>query len=267
MSTADLWVRELGARYGLVLIIVIVIATWAYSRWSKVRKVWYRDHLVGFETECSTLARFHKRRLFEPLHSLVSADSALRDLGRIRILEIGVKTGENIPFYPEACHLIGVDWNKKLADYLFHDDYAWRFQHVFVERTLVGDGSRLSRAIPSESIDAVVTTRTLCSVKSPSAVLREIRRVLVPGGAYFFMEHTPDPERGTLIYWLQAFWSRSRIWPYLYGGCRPDFDPIKSIESAGFKEVRWGRATLHGDVSKPHHLALTRHHMIGTAIR
>ncbi|XP_046472317.1 thiol S-methyltransferase TMT1A-like isoform X2 [Neodiprion pinetum] len=180
MSTADLWVRELGARYGLVLIIVIVIATWAYSRWSKVRKVWYRDHLVGFETECSTLARFHKRRLFEPLHSLVSADSALRDLGRIRILEIGVKTGENIPFYPEACHLIGVDWNRKLADYLFHDDYAWRFQHVFVERTLVGDGSRLSRAIPSESIDAVVTTRTLCSVKSPSAVLREIRRVLVP---------------------------------------------------------------------------------------
>ncbi|XP_025602422.1 putative methyltransferase-like protein 7A [Athalia rosae] len=267
MSYNDLWIRDLGARYGVALLAILAIVFWMASRWPKMRESWYRDYLIGFEVECSDLAAFHKRRLFEPLHCLISADETLRDVGRIRILEIGVKTGENIAFYPDDCHLVGVDLNKRLADHLFHDENAWRFRHIFVEQTIVGDGSRLGQTIPSGSVDAVVTTRTLCSVESPAAVLREIRRVLVQGGTYFFMEHTPDPRQGTLIRWLQMFWSRSGIWPSLYGGCRPDFDPIPSIEMAGFEQVTWRRAALHGDTSRPHHLALTRHHIIGTAIR
>lgn len=96
MSYIDLWVRDLGAHYGLMVIISLIIILCVVSRWSKVRETWYRDYLIGFETECSDLAAFHKRRLFEPLKCLVSADEVLRDLGRIRILEIGVKTGSLI---------------------------------------------------------------------------------------------------------------------------------------------------------------------------
>lgn len=86
------------------------------------------------------------------------------------------------------------------------------------------------------------------------------------GGKYFFLEHVPE-EHGSFIGFIQAILTKTRIWPSLFGGCRLDSNPVQEIEKSGFKECEWDRIVLKGYVSQPHHLLLSRHHIIGTATR
>lgn len=93
--------------------------------------------------------------------------------------DVRIFIGENIQFYPEGTHLIGVDWNVKLGEYLVKGNRSCEFSHVIIERLIMGDGSSLKEVITG-CIDVVVTTRSLCSVKSIQSTLQEIRRVLAP---------------------------------------------------------------------------------------
>lgn len=56
---------------------------------------------------------------------------------------------------------------------------SWQFSHVIIERLIVGDGGSL-KGVSTGCVDVVVTTRSLCSVKSVQSTLQEIRRVLAP---------------------------------------------------------------------------------------
>ncbi|XP_015440331.1 PREDICTED: methyltransferase-like protein 7A, partial [Dufourea novaeangliae] len=173
--------------------------------------------------------------------------------------------GENIQFYPDNTHLIGVDRNVKLAEYLIKGNRSWQFSHIIIERLIVGDGSSLQN-VPTGYVDAVVTTRALCSVTSIQSTLREIHRVLAPGGQYLFIEHILENE-GTFIRWLQIALSQTRVWPSLFGGCHLDVDPIIQIQNTGFNHLTWNTFALHGYVSQTFHLALSRQHVLGVAVR
>ncbi|XP_012527730.1 methyltransferase-like protein 7A [Monomorium pharaonis] len=265
MSSIDLWICDVLGSYGIIALIILYIVIWTIKKWPMLQKDTYRTHLVGFEMECAELANPYKEHLFKALQDIVSNDEMLRSMGSIRILEIGVKTGENIQFYPEGTHLIGVDWNVKLGEYLIKGNRSWQFSHVIIERLIMGDGSSL-KEILTGYVDVVVTTRSLCSVKSIQSTLQEIRRVLAPGGKYIFVEHVPEKE-GTFIRWLQIALTRCGIWPSLFGNCRLDVDCVADIENAGFKKVSWTFLALEGYVSHPLHLTLSRQHVFGIATR
>ncbi|XP_058804216.1 N6-adenosine-methyltransferase TMT1A-like [Phymastichus coffea] len=265
MSSGDLWMRDLITTYGLALLVsacALIVFSWS---WSRFRQNHFKSFLLGFECECAQLASAHKKRLFSVLRQTVSHDELLRSLNRIRILEIGVKTGDNIQYYPEGTHFIGVDWNRKLGEYLVNGDRSWQFAHVIFERLIIGDGSCM-RAVPTGCVDVVVTTRSLCSTDSITDTLREIHRVLAPGGTYLFMEHLPD-KPGSFVAWIQMMLTKTKIWPSLFGACRLDFDPIEHLERSRLKNLSWQRIVLQGYVSQPHHLLLSRHHIIGSASR
>ncbi|OAD53556.1 Methyltransferase-like protein 7B [Eufriesea mexicana] len=172
---------------------------------------------------------------------------------------------ENIQFYPDGTHFIGVDRNLRLAEYLIKGNRSWQFSHIIIEHLIVGDGSSL-KEIPTGHVDIVVTTRSLCSMTSLKSTLREIHRVLTPGGRYLFIEHIPENE-GTFIRWLQKMLSQTRIWPSLYGGCHLDIHPIVDIKNTGFNHVTWDTFTLEGYVSQTFHLILSRQHVLGVAVR
>ncbi|XP_077267088.1 thiol S-methyltransferase TMT1A-like isoform X1 [Temnothorax americanus] len=275
MSSTDLWMRDILASYGVILLIISCVAIWMIEKWPTLRKDTYRAHLLGFEMECAELASPYKEHLFKVLQYIVSNDEMLRSMGSIRILEIGVKTGanwisarahgENVQFYPESTHLIGVDWNIKLGEYLVKGNRSWQFSHVIIERLITGDGSSLKEVLTG-CVDAVVTTRSLCSVKSLQSTLQEIRRVLAPGGKYIFVEHVPE-KKGTFIRWLQIALTRTGIWPALFGDCRLDVDCVADIENAGFNKVSWTFLALEGYVSHPFHLTLSRQHVFGIATK
>lgn len=87
-------------------------------------------------------------------------------------------------------------------------------------------------AIPfaDASFDCVVCTFTLCSVDDPAQVMREMRRILRPGGAALFLEHgrAPDADvRG----WQERI---EPVWKRLAGGCHLTRPITGALTEAGF---------------------------------
>ena len=78
------------------------------------------------------------------------------------------------------------------------------------------------------SFDSVVTTLVLCMVRDHKKVVREARRVLRPGGAFFFYEHVVSPRpRGR---WWQN--KLNPTWKLLTTGCNLNRDLTAAIKNA-----------------------------------
>ncbi len=103
---------------------------------------------------------------------------------RGKVLEIGVGTGANFPFYPPAICLTAVDESAKMLGAAVHRASALNRRVDFSQ----GNAERL--AFRTGSFDVVVGSLVLCSVVDLARALSEIRRVLrIPGGRLFLLEH------------------------------------------------------------------------------
>jgi len=156
--------------------------------------------------------RAHRRRL------LIRA--------RGRTLEIGSGTGLNLPHYPD-------DLTELV---LAEPDAAMRAR---LEKRLRRSGSR-ARLIdapaerlpfPDGSVDTVVSTLVLCTLDAPDVALREIGRVLRPGGQLLFLEHVRS-ESPTLARWQDRL---ARPWRRFARGCRCNRATAELIVSCGLR--------------------------------
>jgi len=173
-----------------------------------------------------------KAALFENLPKIESRVVDLRNKGLIRILEIGVGAGTNLKYYPQQCRLVVVDPTMYFKQY-FNENKS-KFPDVNLEKFVISSGEHL-RGVPTNSVDVLVTTTVLCSVEHVHLVLKEIRRVLVPGGRYYFLEHCLD-ENITRRRTIQKFLNWCHIWPWILDGCK--FIPIRTeISLAGFSQI------------------------------
>lgn len=161
------------------------------------------------------------------------------------VLELGPGTGSNLQYMPSGVRWIGVEPNVHMHPLLR--------QRVPDADVRVGGGESLD--LPSGSVDAVVCTLVLCSVRDQAAVLREVRRVLRPGGRFVFLEHVAAP-RGSWLRRLQAFVAPA--WSVCGHGCRPDRETWTALEEAGFSRLDCRRFEVPG-------LALVRPHVAGVA--
>ena len=80
----------------------------------------------------------------------------------------------------------------------------------------------------------MVGTLVLCSVPRPQESLREILRVLKPGGKFVFIEHVAAPH-GTTLRAFQNF--IQPLWTLVGEGCRPNRETWETISQAGFAKV------------------------------
>jgi ubiquinone/menaquinone biosynthesis C-methylase UbiE len=142
------------------------------------------------------------------------------------IIEVGFGTGLNIPYYPTEVRRVFAVEPSRVCMQLAEERIAR--SHVHVE--LAGlTGEHLN--LPSDSIDTVLSTWTLCTIPNLDAALYELRRVLKSGGTFHFVEHGRAPDATT------AKWQR-RIEPIhkkLAGGCHLTRDIPGHLESAGFQ--------------------------------
>lgn len=148
-----------------------------------------------------------------------------------RVLEIGAGSGVNLPFYSErATEIVGLEPHPKLQ--------------ALAERTGLRVIRGSAQAIPLEggSVDTVVSTWTLCSIPDPGAALREMRRVLRPGGRLLFVEHGLAPDAGV------QRWQRrlTPVWRHVAGGCHLDRDIPALIRAAGFEIVQLETGHMEG---------------------
>lgn len=176
--------------------------------------------------------RWHRRVLPWALDMVCGLPMITRERRRLvplaqgRVLEVGIGTGLNLRWYDPArvSRLTGLD--PALA---LHPRARRRVAASGLPVDLVGLSAE-SIPRPDASFDTVVMTYTLCSIPDPLAALREMRRVLVPGGCLLLCEHgrAPDPVVARWQDRLQPLWGR------LAGGCHLNRDVPALLEAAGF---------------------------------
>jgi ubiquinone/menaquinone biosynthesis C-methylase UbiE len=94
---------------------------------------------------------------------------------------------------------------------------------------VAGVGEQLP--LPDASVDSVLLALVLCSVDDPVAVLREVRRVLRPGGVVCVLEHVRAAD-DTRLGRLQD--RGAKAWAAIAGGCQPHRRTRAAFEMAGF---------------------------------
>ena len=187
---------------------------------------------------------FYQRRVLPCLVHLAMRQKQLlpfrrRVIGEAegRILEIGVGSGLNLPLYGSAARaVIGIEPSPELLRMARRRAAGISVPVEFLETS--------AEAIPLDagSVDAVVTTWTLCTIPDAPRALAEVRRVLKPGGALLFVEHGRAPEPGVARWQdrLDPLWSR------FAGGCHLNRKIDDLVSGSGFRIDRLEHARMSG---------------------
>lgn len=142
------------------------------------------------------------------------------------ILELGVGTGLNLDAYGPDALVTAIEIDHDLL-------WAARGRAARHGAQLVqADAEQLPFA--SASFDAVTSALVFCTIPDPSAALREVARVLRPGGRLLQIEHTRTHHRqiDTALSLITPIWKR------VAGGCHLDRDTPALLESLGWRLTR-----------------------------
>ncbi|GBC75975.1 Ubiquinone/menaquinone biosynthesis C-methyltransferase UbiE [bacterium HR07] len=141
-----------------------------------------------------------------------------------RVLELGIGTGANLPYYPSTVELVGIDPN---------EDFLKRARRRAVT---LGRSVTLLAACAEElpfaehSFDMVIATLVFCTVTDPQRALSEVHRVLKPGGAFRVLEHVR----------VRSFWGAkvqdilTPLWRRVANNCHLNRDTLSLVQAHGF---------------------------------
>jgi ubiquinone/menaquinone biosynthesis C-methylase UbiE len=153
------------------------------------------------------------------------------------VLEVGFGSGLNVPYYPaEVKRVRAVDpatAGRKLA--------ARRLAASPVPVEYIGlDGQALP--LESGSVDCVLSTWTMCTIPDVETALREMHRVLRPGGELHFAEHGRSPDPG-VARWQDRLTPLQRL---VFAGCHLNRPIDRLVTEAGFRMARLENFYLSG---------------------
>jgi ubiquinone/menaquinone biosynthesis C-methylase UbiE len=148
-------------------------------------------------------------------------------LARGRVLEVGVGSGLNLPYYDagKVSKLWGLDPSPEMLRRAEARARSVGFEVAFI--ALPGEDIPLE----DSSVDTVLVTYTLCTIADVDRTLKEMARVLKPGGEMIFCEHGAAPT-ASVRRWQNVI---NPAWKLLGGGCHLNREIPKLIEQGGFR--------------------------------
>eukprot|EP00058_Branchiostoma_floridae_P026078 XP_002611568.1 hypothetical protein BRAFLDRAFT_63793 [Branchiostoma floridae] len=192
----------------------------------------------------------YKRQLFSSLQ-----EGQERSAKNKEILEVGAGGGANFQYFPPESLITVVEPNPDFEKYLRQSARA--NPHLALKSVVVAMAESMAE-VADDSMDAVVCTLVLCSVRDPAAVFREIRRVLKPGGTFYFLEQV----RGEAGSWTNSFQTVfDPLLQLFYGGCSVQESTWEDLRKARFSRVDWER------ISGPKSWWIFAPHVMGTAVK
>jgi len=150
-------------------------------------------------------------------------------------VEIGAGTGLNLELYPPAVSELFLTepsphMATRLRERAAGDSRVAEVVQATAERLPFEDGR----------FDTAVGTLVLCTVSDPAAALREVARVLRPGGRFLFIEHVRSPEAG-LARWQDRL---ERPWELFGAGCHCNRDTVGTLEASQLEVEELRRGSL-----------------------
>ena len=145
---------------------------------------------------------------------------------RGKVLEVGMGPGLNMPYYDPALIdiIYGLEPNAKSRSMA-----AGPIENAGLTVDFIGlDGQEIP--LDKHSVDTIVLTYTLCTIPDADKAMREMRRVLKPGGRLLFSEHGAAPD-AAVKKWQDRI---NSVWNRIGGGCNLNRDIPQLIKRGGF---------------------------------
>lgn len=148
-------------------------------------------------------------------------------LARGDVLEIGIGSGLNLPFYTSQVRCVyGIDPSIELQRMA-----AGKAAHVRFEVTFLPQSAEQPFPLADSSVDTIVMTWSLCSIPNPVLALQQMRRVLKRGGQMIFVEHGRSLD-ASVVRWQDRI---TPVWKHVTGGCHLNRKIDDLIQAAGFR--------------------------------
>ncbi len=153
-----------------------------------------------------------------------------------RVLELGAGTGRNIEHYPES-----------ITELVLSEPDAQMIARLR-RRVALSPGKMSVLGMNAEeisvrdaSVDTVVSTLVLCSVRDPVRTLAEVARILRPGGTFLFAEHVRSDSVSS------ARWQdkMSRTWGWCACGCQCNRDTLSTLDGSPLRVEAMWKDRLH----------------------
>lgn len=141
-----------------------------------------------------------------------------------KILEVGIGTGKNLPYYPLSADLIGIDFSSGMLNIARR-----KAAQIGMNNTTLIEMDIESMNFPDDSFDTIISTFVFCTVPHPDKGLGELYRVLKPGGKAIFLEHMKSGSKElNAILWIMDTFATPML------GTSMLRETQKEIEKAGF---------------------------------